>query len=62
MVKVYFETPNHSAADLVAVFDTEDLYDACRSTLAGLAREEGLVLTENIEGEGIILKEEDNGQ
>lgn len=50
-VKVYFETPNGSSASLVAIFDTEDLYDSVAPLLSVLARAEGYVLTESVDEE-----------
>lgn len=47
MVVVYFETPNHSYAEIVAVFDSEDLYNACYQALEKKAKEAGMVVTES---------------
>lgn len=59
MVKVYFETPNHSHTELTAVFDSEETYNALRATLSGLAREQGYVITESITDENLNdLKEQ----
>lgn len=52
-VKVYFETPSGSSAQLVAVFDTEDLYDRVAPLLSALARAEGYVLTESVDEESL---------
>jgi len=39
MVKVYFETEVH--AELVAIFDSEETYDACLDALEKLRKEHG---------------------
>lgn len=52
MVKVYFESKNHS--ELVAVIDTEDLYDKLRPILAGEARKSNMKLTESIDDIDLI--------
>ncbi len=41
MVKVYFENENGSYAELVAKFDSEELYFACLPTLEILAMQNG---------------------
>ena len=46
MVKVYFESNCH--AELVATFDTEELYDLCFSTLEKEAKKHRMIVTENI--------------
>lgn len=51
MVRVYFETPNHSYADLVAIFDDEDLYMACLPVLEKQAKENRMIVTESIDEE-----------
>lgn len=50
MVKVYFETDGY--AELVAIFDTEEIYDVCYKSLRKLAFENGFAkITESIEEE-----------
>lgn len=46
MTKVYFETPNHSYAELVAVIDSEETYDAIYPALEELAKKKRMVVTE----------------
>ena len=49
MVKVYFETENGGGyAELVAVFNTEELYIACLPALEFEANAMGMVVTENV--------------
>lgn len=48
MVKVYFETPNHSYAELVAVVDSEETYDAIYPALEELAKKNRMVVTESV--------------
>lgn len=47
MVVVYFETPNHSYAEIVAVFDSEGLYNACYQALEEKAKKARMVVTES---------------
>ena len=47
MIKVYFES-KHSA-ELVAVFESEDLYVLCAPTLEAEAEKRGMILTESVE-------------
>ena len=47
MVKVFFESKGH--ADLVAIFDTEELYMACLPILEYQAKENRMIVTESIE-------------
>jgi len=49
MVVVYFETPNHSFAEIVAVFQDEEMYDICFPALEEKAKECGMVITEACE-------------
>ena len=49
MVKVYFETT--STAELVAVFDNEEIYERCFTALERFANEIGMFITESIEDE-----------
>jgi hypothetical protein len=49
MIKVYFESQSH--AELVAIFDNEETYDACLPALEKLAKESGMVVTESIDEE-----------
>ena len=46
MVKVYFESNCH--AELVATFDTEELYDLCFPALEKEAKKQRMIVTENI--------------
>lgn len=54
MIKVYFET-KHSA-ELVAVFESEEVYNLCVPALEKEAERRGMVLTESVE-ESIDLSE-----
>ena len=47
MVKVYFESRFH--AELVAIFDTEELYDLCFPSLEKEAKKHRMIVTESIE-------------
>lgn len=47
MVKVYFESSSH--AELVAVFDDEQLYMDCVHILESVASERNMILTEFID-------------
>lgn len=50
MVKVYFETSGY--AELVAIFDNEETYMVCLSSLEKLALKNGFdIVTESIEEE-----------
>ena len=49
MVVVYFETPNNSYAEIVAVFDSEEMYDTCIGALEAKAKEAGMIVTEGAE-------------
>ena len=51
MVKVYFESKFH--AELVAIFDTEELYDLCFPSLEKEAKKHRMIVTESIEDENI---------
>lgn len=46
-IKVYFETS--TTADLVATFETEELYMKCLPVLEEAAKEAGYIVTETIE-------------
>ncbi|MDO6737057.1 hypothetical protein [Wenyingzhuangia sp. 2_MG-2023] len=48
-VLVYFETPNHSYAEVAATFDSEELYLACRPILVAKAKESRMIVTESID-------------
>lgn len=52
MVKVYFESGSH--AELVAIFDSEELYIACLPTLEEEAKKNNMFVTESIEEETIL--------
>ena len=52
MIKVYFESGTH--AELVAIFDSEDLYMACLPILEKKAEESRMFITESIEEESDI--------
>ena len=47
MIKVYFESNTH--AELIAIFESEDIYCSCVPALEKLAEERGVFLTESIE-------------
>jgi len=47
VIRVYFETPNHSYADEVATFTEQKYFDACYRQLEKLAEQEGYILTES---------------
>ena len=50
MIKVYFETPKNSYAELVAIFDSEETYIACLPSLKKLAKENGFqYVTDTVE-------------
>jgi hypothetical protein len=49
MIKVYFETPNHSFAELAATFSGTEAYEVCATPLHQLARKLGYVVTESHE-------------
>ena len=51
MVKVYFETENGSYAEIVATFETEELFIICLPALKKEAKKQGYILTETIEEE-----------
>ena len=54
MVRVYFETENGGYAELVAVFNTEELYIACLPALEFEANAMGMIVTENVTNECTI--------
>ena len=55
MIRVYFESNAH--AELVATFESEELYIACLPTLEQLASEQRMIVTETIdEHEAIIME------
>lgn len=54
MIKVYFET-KHSA-ELIAVFESEEVYSLCVPALEKEAEKRGMILTESVE-ENIDLSE-----
>ncbi len=43
VIRVYFETPNHSSCEEVATFTEEKYFDACYRQLEEVAKQEGLV-------------------
>ena len=49
MVVVYFETPNNSYAEIVAVFDSEEMYNICFPALEKKAKEVNMIVTEGAE-------------
>ena len=49
MVKVYFESNSH--ADLVATFESEEVYALCVPALEKIAKSKGMILTESVEYE-----------
>lgn len=54
MVKVYFETPSGSYAEIVAIFNSEITYDFCIDALKKEAEQMGLIVTESIDNKEII--------
>lgn len=53
MIKVYFESNSH--AELVATFESEEVYALCISTLEKDAKSKGMILTESVEEEVLKL-------
>jgi|TARA_R110002095_G_scaffold120667_1_gene105041 hypothetical protein len=53
-VKVFFESKQHS--ELVAVFDSEDLYNVCVKPLEKLAKEWRMELSESVHSEDMDIK------
>ena len=52
MIKVYFESKNHTYCELVAIFDDEDTYDACLPALKKLAKKNNFAhVTESVEAQ-----------
>jgi len=49
MVKVYAEDLKHISASLWAVFDSEEIYDACADALDELAAKSRMVITTSVE-------------
>lgn len=49
MIKVYFESKNH--AQLVAIFDTDELYNVCLPSLEKEAKKHRMRVTESVEEE-----------
>ena len=47
MIKVYFESRFH--AELVAIFDTEELYDLCFPSLEKEAKKHRMIVTDTFE-------------
>jgi len=47
VIRVYFETPNHSSCEEVATFTEEKYFDACYRQLEEVAKQEGYILTES---------------
>jgi hypothetical protein len=55
MIRVYFESNAH--AELVATFESEELYMSCLPTLERLASKQRMIVTETIdEHESIIME------
>ena len=52
MVTVYFETPNHSYAEKVATFNSEETYISCLKSLEKEAKKHRMVVTESVYEEG----------
>lgn len=48
MIVVYFETPNHSYAEIVAIFATDELYAFCLPRLEQSAHDANMVITESV--------------
>jgi len=49
MVKVYAEDLKHISASLWAVFESEEIYDACADALDDLAAQHRMVITTSIQ-------------
>jgi hypothetical protein len=47
VIRVYFETPNHSSAYEVATFTEEKYFDVCYPVLEKIAEKEGYVMSES---------------
>lgn len=47
MIKVYFESNSHT--ELVATFESEEVYTLCVSVLEKQAKSKGMILTESVE-------------
>ena len=47
MIRVYFNTPNHSASDQVATFEDDEVYMACLPDLKRLANKNRMIVTES---------------
>lgn len=47
-VVVYFETPKALHAEVVAQFNSEELYMACLPTLEQIAKQDGLIVSESV--------------
>ena len=47
-VVVYFETPKVLHAEVVATFDSEELYQACFGALEHVARQRGMIVSESV--------------
>tara|TARA_Y100000114_G_C11744368_1_gene320786 strand:- start:781 stop:1272 length:492 start_codon:yes stop_codon:yes gene_type:complete len=45
--RVYFQTPNGSYSELVALFDNEEMYIKNLKTLESMAKERGMIVTES---------------
>lgn len=52
MIKVYFESNSH--AELVATFESEEIYAICFPLLEEKARKSGLKITESVEKEEVF--------
>tara|TARA_E500000178_G_C17032307_1_gene761202 strand:+ start:1726 stop:1890 length:165 start_codon:yes stop_codon:yes gene_type:complete len=48
-VKVYAEDLKHISANLWAVFETEEIYEACEDALDKLAEKNRMVITTSVE-------------
>ena len=48
-IKVYFQDKKGISSDLVATFDTEEIYDECFPSLKAMADRSGEFITESIE-------------
>ena len=49
MVKVYAEDLNHTSAEIWAVFESEEIYEACADALDELAAKSRMVITASVE-------------
>lgn len=53
MITVYFETPNNSYAEKVAMFADSELYNACLPMLESMAEKARMIVTESYDEEEV---------